>query len=136
MGVFYTSISLENPRFPDLRRIEVQALADTGSMFVCIPEHVAIQLQLEEIERREVTVADGSRHVCPYVGPIQLRVGNRSCFTGALVLGNVVIMGAIAMEDMDLVVFPLERKIGPNPLSPNIPHGIVMQSAPALSVER
>ena len=60
MGIFYTTISLSNPRLPDLRPIEVQALADTGSMYICLPEHVA-------------------------------------------------------------------RKLGPNPLNPNIPHGLAQQ---------
>ena len=35
------------------------------------------------------------------------------------------VMGAIPMEDMDLVVSALTRTVGPNPLSPNIPHGLV-----------
>ena len=41
-------LSLRNPRFPDLSPLEVQALADTGSVHLCVPEHVALQLRLEE----------------------------------------------------------------------------------------
>jgi clan AA aspartic protease len=134
MGIVYAPITLSNPRYDDLLPISVEALVDTGSMFSCVPEHIAIQLRFETIEHREVTLADGSRRVCPYVGPIHLRFGNRSCFTGALVLGDQVLMGVIPMEDMDLVVSPLTRQLGPNPLSPNIPSSIAKIVAPESSV--
>ena len=62
-------IELSNPREPLLAPIDVAALADTGSVFLCIPEHVRIQLKLEALEHREVKLADGSRATYPYVGP-------------------------------------------------------------------
>jgi hypothetical protein len=62
----------------------------------------------------------------PYVGPVQIRFQSRTCFTGALVLGDTVLMGAVPMEDMDLVVSPSGRSITVNPASPNIPTTIVM----------
>ncbi len=75
---------------------------------------------LEEIESREVTVANGKKQSCPYVGPIELKFGNRTCYTGALVLGDEVLMGAIPMEDMDLVIIPSTQQLSVNPASPNI----------------
>ena len=95
-----------------------------------IPEHIARQLQLEEREKREVTVADGSKRLVPYVAPVMTAFGNRSCFTGAMVLGNEVLLGAIPMEDMDLVVRPITRDLGPNPFNPNIPASIAMGARP------
>ena len=56
----------------------------------------------------------------PYVGPIEIRFKNRVGFSGALVLGNQVLLGAIPMEDMDLVVIPSTRTVDINPNSPNI----------------
>ena len=47
---------------------------------------------------------DGSRATYPYVGPIVLKFKNRTGFVGALVLGDEVLLGAIPMEEMDLVV--------------------------------
>lgn len=79
---------------------------DPGALHLCIPEHVAIQLRLEQLYEREVTTADGSKRLCPYVGPVEVRFGDRACFTGALVLGDEVLLGAVPMEDMDLVVPP------------------------------
>jgi len=104
--------------------LTVDALVDTGTMYLCIPEHIAIQLKLQTLYQREVTLADGSRRLCPYVGPIHVRFKDRGCFTGALVLGEQPLLGAIVMEDMDLVVIPQLRTIGPNPLSPNIPSSL------------
>jgi clan AA aspartic protease len=92
---------------------------------LCIPEHVRIQLKLEEIDQKEVTLADGSRKLVPYVGPVLLRFKNRVGFAGALVLGDQVLLGAIPMEDMDLVVLPRERVLDVNPSSPNIATSIV-----------
>jgi len=131
MGLIYTTIELTNPRAPELSVLETRALVDTGSMHLCIPDHVAIQLQLEEVQRREVTIADGSRKVCPYVGPVKVVFGNRTCFTGAFVLGSEVLLGAIPMEDMDLVINPQRRTVEPNPDSPNIPSSIAMIMARA-----
>jgi hypothetical protein len=78
------------------------------------------QLKLEPLVAREVTLADGSRRSVPYVGPIQIRFGNRMGFAGALVMGDQVLFGAIPMEDMDLVVIPGTRSLQVNPLSPNV----------------
>jgi clan AA aspartic protease len=128
MGMIRTDIELSNPRLPDLRPLTVQALVDTGAMTICIPEHVAVQLKLEEIEKREVTTADERSHVVPYVGPIQIRFQKRTCFTGALVIGEIVILGAVPMEDMDLVVEPVRQTVTVNPKSPNIPSAVVKRA--------
>lgn len=125
MRLSYASISLKNPRHPELAGMDVEALADTGAIMLCIPQHVAIQLKLDVIEQREVTTADGKKHLVDYAGPLQIGFGNRSSFGGALVLGDSVLLGAIQMEDMDLVVIPREQRVAVNPESPNIPTAIV-----------
>ena len=45
-----------------------------------------------------MVLADGRRRTVPYVGPVEVRFRNRRCFTGAMVLGNEVLLGAIPME--------------------------------------
>jgi len=125
MGLVTTKLLLSNPRDASIEPLEVPALADTGSVFLCIPEHVRIQLRLECLETREVKLADGSRATYPYAGPIVLKFKNRTGFVGALVLGDEVLLGAIPMEEMDLVVNPRDRTVDVNPDSPNIATGIV-----------
>jgi len=73
---------------------------------------------LEAIDTKEVTLADGSRKQVQYVGPIELRFKNRVGFAGALVMGDQVLVGAIPMEDMDLIIIPKTRTLDVNPDSP------------------
>ncbi len=124
MGLASAIISLDNPRVPQLKSIQVEALADTGALFLCIPEHVANQLELKESSKKEITTADGNRRLCSYVGPIHVQFSNRECYTGAVVLGDEVLLGAVPMEDMDLIVIPSERKVAVNPLNPNFAAGL------------
>jgi clan AA aspartic protease len=120
MGLVNAKVLLSNPRRPELEAVEVDVLADTGATHLCIPEHVQFQLQLESLEFREIILADGSSQSVPYVGPVQIHFKNRGGFTGALVMGDQVLFGAIPMEDLDLVVIPRSRSIDVNPASPNV----------------
>jgi len=126
MGLIYTNIDLKNPGDSSLEPITVKALVDTGAITLCIPEHVAVQLKLDELEKREVKTADGRSRLIPYVGPLQIRFENRNCFTGALVLGQSVLLGSVPLEDMDLVINPRSQEVTVNPDSPNIPSAVVM----------
>ena len=120
MGLVNAKVLLANPKKPELEPVETEALADSGAVHLCITEHIRIQLQLEEIDKKEVTLADGSQKLVPYVGPIELRFKNRVGFAGALVMGDQTLLGAIPMEDMDLVIIPKTRTLDVNPGSPNI----------------
>ncbi|MBF8277416.1 MAG: clan aspartic protease [Candidatus Brocadiaceae bacterium] len=130
MGHVFAEIELSNPRQPDLIPMKVSALADTGVLMLCIPEHIALQLNLQTESIREVSVADGRNINVPYVGPIRVTFGKRFCFVGALVLGDEVLLGAVPMEDMDLVVNPGMRELTVDPRSPNIPHARVKALVP------
>lgn len=121
MGHLFAEITLSNPRKPELHPLTLKALADTGALMLCIPEHVALQLDLQTEALREVTVADGRSMRVPYVGPLKLAFENRLCFVGALVMGDEVLLGAVPMEDMDLVLSPSRQTIIVNPESPNMP---------------
>jgi hypothetical protein len=90
-------------------------------------QHHARQAQTSGSARTFV-VADQENRVAAYfsltvgqVDTVKVRFRNRRCFTGAMVLGNEVLLGAIAMEDMDLVLRPQLQSVDVNPESPNIP---------------
>lgn len=121
MGIIRAEVTLSNPARAELTPISVQALVDTGAVHFCLPEHLAVQLELRELEKREMTLANGHRAAVPYVGPVEIRFRNRRCFTGAMVLGDEPLLGAIPMEDMDLVVVPGRQTIDVNPQNPNLP---------------
>jgi clan AA aspartic protease len=121
MGHAYATIRLFNPRKPKLKPVEARALADTGAATLVLPEEVAAQLQLETAETRIAHTADGRAVTVPYVGPVDVRFENRRCFVGALVMGDEVLLGAVPMEDMDLIVSPLRESVTTHPASPNVP---------------
>ena len=124
MGLVHAKIVLKNPRNAKIKPLEVEALVDSGSLHLCIPAHLQMQLKLEEIDQKEVTLADGTKKLVPYVGPLEIRFKNRVGFVGALVMGDQPLVGAIPMEDMDLVVIPSKRILDVNPDSPNISSSI------------
>lgn len=125
MGLVKAQIELSNPRSREIKPLQVNALVDTGALHLCIPEHIAIQLNLDELYKREVTTADGKKHLVPYMGPLSIKFENRGCFTGALVFGDEVLLGAVPMEDMDVLVSPAKQTLIVNPESPNIAMSVV-----------
>ena len=126
MGIVYQDIRLANAAEPGLEEIDARALADTGAADLCVPRHVVQQLKLKVVEQRQVTLADGRTEVVDYVGPIKIEVFGRRAFTGAMVLGRQVLLGAIPMEAMDVLVDPRRHQLIPNPAHPNIPGALVM----------
>ena len=129
----FAEIELSNPRQLDFVPIVVNALVDTGALMLCIPEHIANQLNLTTESMRKVSLADGRSSNVPYVGPIKVTFGKRFCYVGALVLGDEVLLGSVPMEDMDLVVNPSRHEVTVDPASPNIPHARVKSQAPSLA---
>lgn len=120
MGLITTMLTVSNPRRPGLAPVQAEALADTGSVYLILPEGVREQLDLQIEEHRTITLADGTQRSVPYAGPVQVRFKNRSVFVGAIVMGDQVLLGAIPMEDMDLVLSPGRRSIDVNPASPDV----------------
>lgn len=131
MGVIYSELRLANDARTDLEEITVSALVDTGALHLCIPEHVALQLHLKTVEMREVILADGQPRQVRYVSPVRIELLNRHCVTGALVFGDQVLLGAIPMEDMDLIIEPARLKVTVNPRAPNIPLSLAKGNKPA-----
>lgn len=112
MGFVHTEITLRDPR-SEVSPVHTSALVDTGAMHLCLPEAIARQLDLPFERFRRVTFADDSSINAPYVGPIGLAVGDRECYVGAMVLGDEVLLGAIPMEDLDMLVDPARRQLVP-----------------------
>jgi clan AA aspartic protease len=131
MGLVYADLELSNPARADLRPMTVAALVDSGSTWMIVPQHVANQLSLGTAEQKEVTPADGAKRLVDYVGPLRVRFANRNAFVGAIVMGDEVLLGAIPMEDMDVLVHPQSRSLVPNPANPNIPASLAKGVRPA-----
>lgn len=124
MGIAYAHLRLGNDAAPELEEIDAEALVDTSTLHLCIPEVVAARLRLKETGARDVTLADGATQRVRYVSPVRIEMLGRVCVTGALVLGDQVLLGAIPMEDMDLIVEPALQRVSTRPESPLVPRSI------------
>lgn len=126
MGTIFQHIRLANAAMPEVEEVDAKALVDSGSIDLCIPPLIAKQLRLKPIEQRVVTVADGRKVAVDYVGPIKVEVFGRHAFTGAMVMGDMVLLGAIPMQAMDVLIDPRREQLIPNPQNPDIPGAMVM----------
>ena len=125
MGITHADILLENTILK--RKLEVKALVDSGSVFMTVPQHVAVQLgfDLDEVSTREAVLADGSRKRVPMIGPLRVHFSDRFCDLSALVLGDEPLFGAVPMEMMDLVLHPARQSLTVNPENPYVPSALV-----------
>jgi clan AA aspartic protease len=121
MGITYADIEIEN--LFQKRRMAMRALVDSGSVFLTVPEHTALQLGFDtkEVSTREVVLADGGRKAVPMIGPLRVYFQDRYCDLSALVMGDEPLFGAVPMEMMDLVLHPATQTLGFNPASPFMP---------------
>ena len=131
MGLTYADITLANGTDADLaqsghlekdsvRKMEVTALVDSGAYMLIIDESLKAQLGLNVKETREIELADGSRSECDIVGPVDLVFKNRSSTCRALVLPGAteVLLGAIPLEDLDVLIDPKTQQLIVHPLRP------------------
>lgn len=130
MGVFRTDLRLSNPVETAIDEVNAEALVDTGAMHLCIPETVRRQLKLEGRDIRPVRIANGETIEARYVGPVKIGLMGREVYTGAMVMGNEVLLGAIPLDDLDLHVDPLRGRLIPNPESPDRPMSMAMGVRP------
>jgi clan AA aspartic protease len=119
MGLVYANIRLSNDVRPDLSSIAVKALVDSGAINLCLPAEVVSQLGLKARTRRVVQMADESTLEVDVVSPVTIVFENRETTTTALVLGDEVLLGAIPMQDMDVLIDPRNERLIVNPDHPN-----------------
>jgi clan AA aspartic protease len=100
----------------EIREVKVEAMADTGAAFLCLPPAVIEKLGLLFSHTREVTTANGKVERRIFSGAvitikereIQMQVMENDRSTPPLI-------GYLVLEAMDFVVDPKSQKILPNP---------------------
>ena len=97
----------------EVHRVTVQALVDTGTGTLVMDEETSQKLGLRITGLRGATVANGTRAVCKVTEPVEIHWKDRMTTCHGLVLPGVdgVLLGAIPLEDMDLVVNPGKHEL-------------------------
>ena len=97
----------------DVRQVALTAYIDTGSTELCIPDEIARELELCEVARTTIVLADESTREAWYAGPLHIEILGRSMLGQALVPpeGTEPLLGVIPLESMDLVVDPERREL-------------------------
>lgn len=105
----------------EVRQITVTMVVDSGAYMMAINETIQAQLSLSFIEKRKAIMADGSVNEYDVVGPIQVKFANRTAICSAMVLqgNNEPLLGAIPMEEMDVIIHPRRQELLVNPEHPN-----------------
>jgi len=133
MGHVYADITLLNPfdviaaqrgyiAEANVKQLTVRAMVDSGAMTLTINEEIAKQLDLPVQKRQEVVLADGSIRRCDYVGPVHIHFENRFAGCHALVLpgADEVLLGVIPLEEMDVIIDPIDQKLKVHPDRPHM----------------
>ena len=104
----------------EVKRMVVNMLVDSGAYMMAINESIQQQLNLPFIDTRKSIMADGSIVEHDVVGPIIVKFKNRTATCNALVLpgDNEPLLGAIPMEEMDVIIHPLRQEMMVNPDHP------------------
>ncbi|GHV88057.1 hypothetical protein AGMMS50267_04170 [Spirochaetia bacterium] len=124
MGTVYAEITLKNAgdkirveygllKEPEMRETTVQAVVDTGAGTLIISEAVQKELGLMTVGLRNAKLADGKRAPCKIADAVEVHWKERSMICQPWVLPGIdeVLLGAIPLEDMDLIVNPAEQKL-------------------------
>ena len=132
MGMVYADIELinEDDRAmarrhiigeEEIRRLRVNMMVDTGAYMMAINETIQSQLELPAVDKRKVQLASGEVVEYDVVGPIFIKFANRTAVSNAFVLPGDTepLLGAIPMEEMDVLVHPQRQELIVNPMHPN-----------------
>ena len=131
MGLIYAEIELINGDdlalerrhiigADEVRRLPVTALVDTGSYRLCINEVIQQQMAFPVVEKRKGQLANGEIEEFDVVSSVELRFKNRRTICNAMVLpgSSEVLLGAIPLEDMDVLIHPQRQELIVNPDHP------------------
>ncbi len=129
MGIFRVPIAVRNwqNQFlpPELKGEDAtcMALVDSGAAELALPTEIIDKLRLEQLGTIGVRTADNSLHEYRVFGMVELEVQGRQCHVRVIELprGSEPLLGAVPLEEMDWHISPLERKLLPNPQSPDKP---------------
>jgi clan AA aspartic protease len=105
----------------EVKRMNISALVDTGSIMLCINENIQEYLKFPIVETKRVQLANGQIVECLVVTNVEIRFKNRATTCRAIVLpdDSEPLLGAIPLEDMDVLIHPQTQQLVVNPDYPD-----------------
>jgi len=99
-----------------IRKIEMEALVDTGATLLSLPTRMIQQLGLEPVTTKRVISSKGSTESTMY-SAVRLTIMGRSCTMDVMEVPDDVpaLIGQIPLEHLDFVIDPREQKLIGNP---------------------
>jgi len=132
MGLVYAEIELINAEDiglartaiigeEEVRRLRLNMLVDSGAYMMAINESIQEQLGLPFREKRKVKLANNRVVEYDVVGPVDVKFANRRATCNAFVLpgDSEPLLGAIPMEEMDVLIHPFRQELIVNPEHPD-----------------
>ena len=132
MGLVYADIELINATDfvnakrhligdEEVKRMHVNILADSGAYMMAVNETIQAQLDLPFVEKRKAQMVSGDVVEYEVVGPLMIKFANRTATCNAFVLpgDSEPLLGAIPMEEMDVLIHPLRQELIVNHDHPN-----------------
>jgi len=123
MGIVHTEITLKNAgdalnvrhgivKDPEVRQTTLQVVVDTGAMTLVINEQMRLQLGLAVVGTKQATLADDTKKTVQIAEPVEIHWKNRSMTCQPWVVNSGrILLGAIPLEDMDLIVDPAKQEL-------------------------
>ena len=104
----------------EVRSTRVKMMVDTGSWMMAINESIQAYLNLPLVYKQTLRMANGEPITRDVVGPVEVRFGERRSTCNAFVLpgDSEPLLGAIPMEEMDLLIDPKRQQLILNPEYP------------------
>jgi clan AA aspartic protease len=129
MGVFSVRAKLSNlfnlylPAAEQGEEVECNLVVDSGAAELSLPAEIIERLKLRPLDTVRAYTADGDRHEYRVCGIVELEVQGRRCHVRAIELprGAKPLLGAVPLEEMDWHICAQDRKLLPNPESPDQP---------------
>ena len=105
----------------EVKRMRLDMLVESGAYMMAVNETIQEQLDLPFIEKRKVQMANSSVVEYDVVGPVKVKFKNRTAICNAFVLpgDSEPLLGAIPMEEMDVLIHPQRQELIVNPEHPN-----------------
>lgn len=114
VGLFRTTIEIENLQLPGPRRTLPDTLVDTGSEYTWIPRAVLEALGIAPQRQQGFIVADG-RRIDRDIGYALVRAGGSEAPDLVVFAepGDMTLLGAHALEGMNVRIDPVRKELVP-----------------------